>query len=113
VKAGIVPVSRAEMYLFLLQHVPDNPRMPEEAWPALLAKQLAGFAGMLGSIRERLGARSRINYRPLEMLMLPQPWHRGRANPDRGRRARDHAASGLRRRPRRRGRAGAVRAVAI
>jgi len=79
VKAGIVPVSRAEMYLFLLQHVPDNPRMPEEAWPALLAEQLAGFAGMLGSIRERLGAGARINYRPLEMLMLPQPWHRGRA----------------------------------
>ena len=78
VKAGIVPVSRAEMYLFLLQHVPGNPRMPEDRWPALLAEQLAGFGGVLGAVREQLGAGSRINYRPLEKLMLPQPWHRGR-----------------------------------
>jgi len=78
VKAGIVPVSRAEMYLFLLQHVPGNPRMPDDRWPALLAEQLAGFGGVLGAVREQLGAGSRINYRPLEKLMLPQPWHRGR-----------------------------------
>jgi 2-polyprenyl-6-methoxyphenol hydroxylase-like FAD-dependent oxidoreductase len=79
VKAGITPVSRDEMYLFLLQHVPDNPRMPEERFPALLARQLRGFGGVLGAIRDGLSASSRISYRPLEKLLLPQPWHRGRA----------------------------------
>ena len=79
VKAGIVPVSQAEMYLFLLQHVPDNPRMPEERFPELLAVQLIGFGGTLGVIRAGLTPASRINYRPLEKLLLPQPWHRGRA----------------------------------
>src|SRR4051794_26030598 len=79
VKAGITPVSQAEMYLFLLQHVPDNPRMPEERFPALLAEQLRGFGGALGDIREGLGSSSRINYRPLEKLLLPPPWHKGRA----------------------------------
>jgi len=79
VKAGIVPVSQQEMYLFLLQHVPDNPRMPEERFPALLAEQLRGFGGALGAIRDGLGPSSRINYRPLEKLLLPPPWHRGRA----------------------------------
>ncbi len=79
VKAGITPVSRNEMYLFLLQHVPDNPRMPEEHWPELLAEQLQGFGGALGAVRDGLGASARINYRPLEKLLLPQPWHRGRA----------------------------------
>jgi 2-polyprenyl-6-methoxyphenol hydroxylase-like FAD-dependent oxidoreductase len=78
VKAGIVPVSRAEMYMFLLQHVPDNPRMPESEWPSLLAGQLHGFGGALGAIRDQLGAGARINYRPLEKLLLPPPWHRGR-----------------------------------
>jgi 2-polyprenyl-6-methoxyphenol hydroxylase-like FAD-dependent oxidoreductase len=78
VKAGVTPVSREEMYLFLLQHVPDNPRMPEERWPELLAAQLQGFGGLLGAIRDRLDASSRINYRPLEKLLLPPPWHRGR-----------------------------------
>jgi 2-polyprenyl-6-methoxyphenol hydroxylase-like FAD-dependent oxidoreductase len=79
VKAGIVPVSQTEMYLFLLQNVPDNPRMPEERFPELLAAQLLGFGGALGAIRDGLSASSRINYRPLEKLLLPQPWHRGRA----------------------------------
>jgi 2-polyprenyl-6-methoxyphenol hydroxylase-like FAD-dependent oxidoreductase len=79
VKAGITPVSQAEMYLFLLQHVPDNPRMPEERFPALLAEQIHGFGGALGNIRDALGPASRINYRPLEKLLLPPPWHRGRA----------------------------------
>src|SRR5262249_17347832 len=77
--AGVTPVSRDEMYLFLLQHVPDNPRMPEAQWPALLAAQLRGFSGMLGAIRDGLNQGSRINYRPLETLRLPPPWHRGRA----------------------------------
>jgi 2-polyprenyl-6-methoxyphenol hydroxylase-like FAD-dependent oxidoreductase len=79
VKAGITPVSQAEMYLFLLQHVPDNPRMLEERFPALLAEQLRGFGGALGAIRDGFGPSSRINYRPLEKLLLPPPWHRGRA----------------------------------
>jgi 2-polyprenyl-6-methoxyphenol hydroxylase-like FAD-dependent oxidoreductase len=79
VKAGITPVSEHEMYLFLLQHVPDNPRMPEEHWPELLAGQLRGFDGALGAVRDSLTASSQINYRPLEKLLLPPPWHRGRA----------------------------------
>lgn len=78
VKCGVVPVSRDEMYLFLLQHVPDNPRMLEAEWPGLLARQLNGFGGILGEIRETLSGDSRINYRPLEKLLLPPPWHRGR-----------------------------------
>ena len=79
VKAGITPVSRDEMYLFLLQRMPDNPRMPEEQWPELLAAQLRAFGGVLGDIGQSLDASSRINYRPLERLLLPPPWHRGRA----------------------------------
>ena len=71
-------VAREEMYLFLLQHVPDNPRMPEERWPELLAEQLRGFDGSLGAVRDGLTASSQINYRPLEKLLVPPPWHRGR-----------------------------------
>lgn len=78
VKCGVVPVSRDEMYLFLLQHVPDNPRMPEPEWPRRLAEQLRGFGGILGDIRDSLDASSRINYRPLEKLLLPPPWYHGR-----------------------------------
>ncbi len=45
----------------------------------MLAEQLRGFGGALGVIREQLDTSARINYRPLEKLLLPPPWHRGRA----------------------------------
>jgi 2-polyprenyl-6-methoxyphenol hydroxylase-like FAD-dependent oxidoreductase len=77
-KAGLNPVSRDEMYMFLLEHVPDNPRMPEAQWPELLAERLAPFGGIWRGLRAGLGAQSRINYRPLEVLLLPSPWYRGR-----------------------------------
>ncbi|HWE74738.1 MAG TPA: FAD-dependent oxidoreductase [Stellaceae bacterium] len=77
-KAGLNPISRDEMYLFVLQYVPDNRWMPREQWPALLATELAEFDGMLAEIRENLGPGSRVNYRPLEKLLLDPPWHKGR-----------------------------------
>ena len=77
-KAGLNPVSREEMYMFLLEHVPDNPRMPEEQWAALLAERLAPFGGIWRGLRASLDSTSRINYRPLEKLLLPSPWYRGR-----------------------------------
>ena len=78
VKAGVTPISRDEMYLFFLQHLPDNPRMPQERFHRILAQQLAPFGGAVGVIRDALGPDSPINYRPLEAILLPPPWHRGR-----------------------------------
>lgn len=77
-KAGLNPVSRDQMYMFLLEHVPDNRRMPEEHWPQLLAERLAPFGGIWRELRESLDDSSRINYRPLEKVLLPAPWYRGR-----------------------------------
>jgi hypothetical protein len=73
VKAGITPMSQDEMYLFLLPHVPDNPR--PRAGPHCTASS-SPFGGALGAIREQLVGADQ--YRPLEKL-LPPPWHRGRA----------------------------------
>jgi 2-polyprenyl-6-methoxyphenol hydroxylase-like FAD-dependent oxidoreductase len=77
-KAGITPVSRDEMYLFYLQHIPDNPRMRDDRLHDILADQLAPFGGLVGDIRRNLGSNANINYRPLEAILMPPPWYRGR-----------------------------------
>jgi 2-polyprenyl-6-methoxyphenol hydroxylase-like FAD-dependent oxidoreductase len=77
-KAGIVPVSQEQMYLFLLEYVPGNPWKPEQDWLKLLAELMRGFGGPLGAVRGSLDQSAQINYRPLEKLLLPPPWHRGR-----------------------------------
>ena len=75
VKAGVNPVSEEEMYLFVTEDRPTNDHIDPEAWPGLLSDLLAPFGvPLLQSIRAQLSAQSRCNYRPLESLLLPQPW---------------------------------------
>jgi len=78
VKLGINPVSQSHVYLFVLEHVPDNPWFaPDEQIPHL-AELLAPFGGDIPAIRAGLGVESQVNYRPLEWLLVPAPWNKGR-----------------------------------
>lgn len=77
-KAGLNPVSREEMYLFFMEAVPENTWMPPEHWPEMLKERLKPFGGRVAAVRETLSDKSQVNYRPLEMLLLPSPWYRGR-----------------------------------
>jgi len=76
-KAGLNPVSHQEMYLFLLETVAASQRMPPEQWPQLLAERLQPFGSPLAELRATLDERARINYRPLETILLPSPWYHG------------------------------------
>jgi len=77
-KAGFNPVSREDMYLFVTDERPLNERIPEAQWLATLKGLLAEFSGPVAKVREALHAQSPIVYRPLEALLVPAPWHRGR-----------------------------------
>ena len=78
VKLGFNPVSREKMYAFILEHVPDNPWYePEEQLPHV-AGLLGSYGGYVAAVRASLGEDSLVNYRPLEWVMLPPPWHKGR-----------------------------------
>ncbi len=77
VKVGLTPVSQDEMYLFLLESIPDNPKRAREDLPGLLVELLSGFDGPLREVRAFLGASSAIVYRPLESHLLATPWCQG------------------------------------
>jgi 2-polyprenyl-6-methoxyphenol hydroxylase-like FAD-dependent oxidoreductase len=79
VKTGVNPVSKDEMYLF----VTEDRATQEHIDPATFAKMLAGLltpfaAPLMQSIRAQLNEDSKIVYRPLEGLLMSQPWHIGR-----------------------------------
>lgn len=77
-KAGLNPVSADEMYLFFLDKRAQKERIDPQEWPQILREELAEFGGLIGTIRDGITPQSRIVYRPLETLLLPAPWHRGR-----------------------------------
>lgn len=79
VKAGVNPVSASEMYLFVTEDRPDNRHIPDEALlPGLRALLEAFSAPLIAGVRQGLGALSQIIYRPLEPLLVPEPWFMGR-----------------------------------
>jgi 2-polyprenyl-6-methoxyphenol hydroxylase-like FAD-dependent oxidoreductase len=78
IKAGVNPVSKDEMYLFLTEPRPTPEHIPDNELPDILRGLLGEFSGPFGRIRDALGETSRIVYRPFWAVLLEAPWHSGR-----------------------------------
>ena len=78
ITAGVMPTSAAQMYMFLLQAEPHKVRIDETTQWQRLKELMAPFSGLLGTLRDGLSASSPIICRPLDAILLPRPWHRGR-----------------------------------
>ena len=79
VKTGVNPVSKTQMYLFVTEDRAVNERIPPEEFVPRLKALLAPFpAPLMQQVREQLDEHSLVIYRPLEGLLVPQPWYRGR-----------------------------------
>jgi 2-polyprenyl-6-methoxyphenol hydroxylase-like FAD-dependent oxidoreductase len=76
-KVGFNPVSSTHMYMFLLHRAASNPRIDPEHQPQKLFAAMEGFGGFVPRIRETVLTSNAhtINYRPLETLLQPAPWH--------------------------------------
>jgi 2-polyprenyl-6-methoxyphenol hydroxylase-like FAD-dependent oxidoreductase len=77
-KAGINAVSSTSAYLFLTENSHATTRPPREQWPEILREQLTDYAEPVGSIRELITDPATVDCRPLQSLLAPLPWHRGR-----------------------------------
>ena len=77
-KVGINPCSPDKMYLFANVRMPGNPYVPDNELLPRMAALLAPVGGAIREVRNGLSAESAINYRPLEALLVPLPWHVGR-----------------------------------
>ena len=77
-KSGFNPVSQSEMYIYLVENVTGNPRVEPEEWPSRMRSLLMDFGGYIGAVRDTITDPSRIVYRPVESMIMPAPWHKGR-----------------------------------
>ncbi len=78
-KAGFNPVSDREMYIFVTEDRPTNSRVPDDQLLPQLQALLEEFTfPVIRRVAEGLGPDSLICYRPLEGLLMPRPWYRGR-----------------------------------
>jgi 2-polyprenyl-6-methoxyphenol hydroxylase-like FAD-dependent oxidoreductase len=78
-KAGAVPLTPDTAYVFKVDAEAGNARFADNQLHELLRQRLAAFGGLIGEIRDRdITDPAEVVYRPLEALILPPPWHRGR-----------------------------------
>jgi 2-polyprenyl-6-methoxyphenol hydroxylase-like FAD-dependent oxidoreductase len=77
-KVGLVPMSPTTMYMFLVTAEPSNPRMPPDRLAELMRDRLGDYMGRVADLRELITDSAAVVYKPMESLLLPQPWARGR-----------------------------------
>ena len=78
-KAGFNPVSATGLYLFVTEDRQTNTHTPDEELLPRLRGLLEEFSfPVIRRIADHLGPDSLICYRPLEALLMPKPWSRGR-----------------------------------
>jgi 2-polyprenyl-6-methoxyphenol hydroxylase-like FAD-dependent oxidoreductase len=77
-KAGFSPVSAKQMYVYLVQNLPEYVRLPDERLPEVMREQLADFRGFIAAASEEITDPARIVYRPISWLLVPSPWYSGR-----------------------------------
>jgi 2-polyprenyl-6-methoxyphenol hydroxylase-like FAD-dependent oxidoreductase len=77
-KVGLVPMAPDRMYLFAVTAEPGNSRMPPENLAWLLRERISEYSGFVAELREQITEPSEVVYRPMESMLLPSPWWKGR-----------------------------------
>jgi 2-polyprenyl-6-methoxyphenol hydroxylase-like FAD-dependent oxidoreductase len=77
-KTGAMPLHDSLMYLFHIRPEAPNAIFERDDYPRLLKERLMQYGSYVAEVRESLDANSDIVYSPIEPMMLPWPWFRGR-----------------------------------
>ena len=77
-KAGAMPLGNELMYLFHIRPEAPDAVFDRADYPGLLRERLAQYGSYVAEIRAALDAASDIVYSPIEPMLLPWPWFRGR-----------------------------------
>jgi len=77
-KTGAMPLADDLMYLFHICPEAPDAVFERRDYPDLFRERLAQYGGYVAEIRASLDADSDIVYSPIEPMMLPWPWFRGR-----------------------------------
>ncbi len=78
--AGFVPLAPDLMYMLTIEKPPEGAplRLERAGMAAVYRERLAPFGGPVADHRELIVDDDAVVYRPVENVLVPPPWHRGR-----------------------------------
>lgn len=77
-KAGLIPLTRDTAYIFRIGPESGNPRFPKNELADIMRERLKPFGGPIGELARWITDPELVVYRPLESVLAPAPWYRGR-----------------------------------
>lgn len=80
-KVGFVPLVGGMMYVIVTHHEPGRPRHDPTAFAELMyqrARAMLGDSDFMAAEIESLRTATNVAYTPLNTVMVPYPWYRGR-----------------------------------
>ncbi len=77
-KTGAMPLADDLMYIFNIRPEAPDAVFARKDYPALFRERLAQFGAYVAEVRDSLNDSSDIVYSPIEPMLLPWPWFRGR-----------------------------------
>jgi 2-polyprenyl-6-methoxyphenol hydroxylase-like FAD-dependent oxidoreductase len=77
-KAGLIPLTHETAYIFEIGPEPGNPRFPKNELADIMRERLKPFGGAIGDLAREIVDPNLVVYRPLESVLVPAPWYRGR-----------------------------------
>jgi 2-polyprenyl-6-methoxyphenol hydroxylase-like FAD-dependent oxidoreductase len=78
-KAGLVPLTKDTMYIYLVLQEEGNPFFPPEQLATLFKERLSAYGGLVGEVRDQyITDPEQVVYRPLEAVFVSEPWYQGR-----------------------------------
>lgn len=75
---GITPISRDDAYVFVTENTPERAKLSDEVLVETLRDHLAPLTGGMAEVRAQIRDPATIVRRPIEVIIEPLPWHRGR-----------------------------------
>jgi 2-polyprenyl-6-methoxyphenol hydroxylase-like FAD-dependent oxidoreductase len=76
--AGLVPMGKGLMYLYLTTPEPGNPRYARQELAAAMREKASACAPAIRTLAQQITDNEAVVYRPLEGLLVEGPWHKGR-----------------------------------
>jgi len=74
---GFNPVTDTEGYIFMVEAVPGRVYVSQDALLPRLPGLLSGYGGLVAQLLPRVTNPADVLYRPIEVMMMPPPWHQG------------------------------------
>ncbi|MFV5516890.1 FAD-dependent oxidoreductase [Acinetobacter gerneri] len=77
-KVGYTPLTEDSLYILAVWEEPNNPFFDPDTLADEFKKRLDGFGGLVPQFSAQINDSSKVVYRPLETILMPAPWYKGR-----------------------------------